>query len=139
MLHPLIRLVVSQPQLLSDHAEAYVDLFSQEACGLVARLKRQLVLGGAGVVLGGLGLVLAGVALLLWAVTPDSALRAAWLLWLVPLVPLLASALCLGMARQGASAAGFASIRQQIAADAAMLRDAAAARSGSAEAKTATT
>ena len=41
MLHPLIRLVVSQPQLLSDHAEAYVDLFSQEACGLVARLKRE--------------------------------------------------------------------------------------------------
>jgi len=38
-----------------------------------------------------------------------------------------------------AGVAGFASIRQQIAADAAMLRDAAAARSGSAEAKTATT
>ena len=129
MLHTLIRLVVSRPQLLSDHAEAYVALFSQETSGVVARFKRQALLGGIGIVLGTLGLFLAGVALLLWAVTPDSALRVAWLLWAVPLAPLLISAVCLGLSRQGASTAGFAAIRQQLAADAAMLREAAAARS----------
>lgn len=70
MLHPLLHLIASRPQLLADHAAAYAELVAAEFGAETSALKRQALLGALGI--GGLGVaaVLAGVAVMLWAVLP---------------------------------------------------------------------
>jgi uncharacterized membrane protein YqjE len=64
---------------------------------------------------------------LLWAVTAPSAIHTAWALTVVPLVPLGGALACAMTARGGAPTDSFAATRRQIAEDARMLREAAAA------------
>ena len=88
-----------------------------------ARWKRSLMLGTVAAVAGLVMLVLAGVALMLWAVTPDAAMRAPWLLLVVPAVPAVVAIGCWSALNSQAKGNGFATLREQLAADAAMLRE----------------
>ncbi len=124
-MHPLFHLLVTRPQLLADHAEAYTELVAAEMPRVSSAWTRKAVLFG--VALGGLllGLTLAGVALMLWAVNPALQLPAGWALIGVPLVPLVAALACLMAARSGSEREAFEVVRQQFKADMAMLREAA--------------
>ncbi|MGY4828372.1 hypothetical protein ACVNIS_07340 [Sphaerotilaceae bacterium SBD11-9] len=122
MIHPLLRLVATQPQLLADHAEAYADLFGEELGAASARWKRRVVLKSIGLCLVGVSAALGGVALMLWAVIPPADIHAPWALLVAPLVPLAVAGACwwTGNAR---SPAAFEGMRQQMRADVAMLRE----------------
>ena len=43
MIHPLFRLIATQPHLLGDHLEAYADLVGEEVGLAAAQLKRRML------------------------------------------------------------------------------------------------
>ena len=121
MLHPLLHLLATQPQLLAGHVEAYAELAAAEFGAASTVWKRRAMFNAAALGCLGVAAVLAGVALMLWAVVPSP--EAAWVLLVVPLLPLAMAAICLMLARAPAKAGGFEALRQQIQADMLMLRE----------------
>lgn len=126
MMHPLLHLIASQPNLLADHAEAYADLLGQELGLASAQWKRRALLTATALCCAGVGAVLAGVALMLWAVIPLETMNAPWALVVAPLVPLLAAGACLAASRSQAEGSAFDNVRRQLREDVAMLRQASA-------------
>ena len=127
MIHPLLHLIATKPQLLGDHVEAYAELVSAEA-GKTSRLWiSRVVLYAVALFLLSSGLVFVGVALMLWAVVPGDNMNSPWLLVVVPLVPLAAGAICILRARAEPEHAAFETVKQQLSADMAMLREVSAA------------
>lgn len=122
-MHPLLHLIVREPKLLAEHAEAYAELFGEEFTAASAQLKRRALLATAGVVCLVLGTVLAGVAVLLWAAVPPDTMNAPWALVLAPLIPLAAAAGCL-LAAKSEGPAAFDTMRRQLREDMALLREA---------------
>ncbi len=126
MIHPLLRLIATQPQLLADHAESYAELVGEELGKSTAALKKRVLLNAAAMCLLAVAAVLTGVALMLWAVVPVANINAAWALVAAPAAPALLALWCL-VASQRETAAGFKFLKQQIAADLVMLREVSAA------------
>ena len=126
-MHPLIRLIATEPQLLADHAEAYASLVSAEFGTASSALKRRAVLGAAALCCLGAAAVLGGVALMFWGVVPLATSQAPWVLIVAPAVPAVLAIVCLLAARSSESAAPFDNVRSQAKADMAMLREMAAA------------
>ncbi len=126
MIHPMLRLAVTQPQLLADHAEAYVDLIGEEV-GRTAKAYGMRAAGGAiALVMALVFLLLAGVAIMLWAVTPSADLHAPWALFVVPAIPALI-AVAGGIVAMKKTEAPFIELKQQFAADLSMIRQVSAA------------
>ena len=123
-MHPLLRLIATQPHLLADHAEAYAELLEAEVGQLSSAWKRRAVLNAVALCSLGVSAVLAGVALMLWAVIPGTSIQAPWALVAAPLLPFGVAALCLLAARPQVSGGGFDKLRQQLKADLLMLREA---------------
>lgn len=123
MLHPLLHLVATQPQLLADHAEAYAEMVVAEIGTVSTAWKRRAVLNAVALCCLGVAAVLAGVALMLWAVIPPVDIQAPWALVAAPLLPIGAAAACLLAARWGGDVSGFDKLRQQVKADIVMLRE----------------
>jgi cytochrome c-type biogenesis protein CcmH/NrfF len=71
-----------------------------------------------------LAVTLGGVALLLLAAIPPEHMHLPWLLWVVPLVPLLIAGAAWAALRSRASEWSLDPLRSQIASDAALLREA---------------
>ena len=69
------------------------------------------------------GLVLVGVALMLRATVPASDYSAGWALLVVPLTPFVLGAICVVVARAKPIENAFATVKKQINADMAMLRE----------------
>lgn len=126
MLHPLLHLIATKPQLLADHAEAYADLLGEELGSASALWKRRALLVGVGLCCVGVSAVLAGVALMLWAVIPASDIQAPWALVVAPLLPAVVAVGCLVAARSQQAPGAFSNVRNQVKADVAMLREASA-------------
>jgi hypothetical protein len=126
MIHPLLRLVATQPQLLADHAEAYAGLVSEELGRAAAAWKLRVLLLAVALCLAGVAAVLAGVALMLWAVTPAANLQAGWALIAAPLVPAAVALIC-ALAGKPLNEPAFVDLKQQVAADLGMLREVSAA------------
>lgn len=122
MIHPVFITMAKNPGLFMEHASAYADLASAEVDTLTGGLKRRTVLAVTSVLLALLGLGLAGAAGLLLAALPLAAMPQPWLLWAIPLLPLLLSALLALRLRQLKSRAAFAVLRQQLALDIATLK-----------------
>ena len=123
MPHPLLHLMATRPHLLLEHAEAYAELASAEAESVTASFKRSAILNAAGFVGLLVAVLLIGVALLLLALTPMSEMHWPWLLWVVPLPPLVMALACLVGARTSAPDAAFSNLRRQLKADMAMLKE----------------
>ena len=122
MIHPLLRLAATQPQLLADHVEAYAGLVGEELGRSAVAYKQRLLLGALGLCLAVVAAVLAGVALMLWAATPPANLQAPWVLITAPgVAALLAAACALGARKKQADS--FAGLKQQMSSDLAMLRE----------------
>jgi hypothetical protein len=123
MIHPLLRLAASQPQLLGDHVEAYADLVGEEVGKISTSLMTRVGLYAGAAVLLMVGLVLVGVALMLRATVPASDYVAGWALVVVPLTPLLVGAICVAVARARPAEKAFDGLKKQLNADMAMLRE----------------
>ena len=122
MVHPLVRLAASRPQMLAEHAAAYVELFAEEVASSAVQVKRQVSLQLVGVGCVAVGVVLGGVAVMLWASLPT--LNSPWVLVVTPLLPVLLGAIAWRTAAARATRDPFAPLQRQLTADAAMLRSA---------------
>lgn len=127
MLHPMFKIVASRPELLAEHLAAYGQLATAQAQAAVAQLQQRALLLGMAALTGLLGVALVGVALLLVAVVPLQEMPAPWLLAVVPLVPLAVAVVCVLQLRGLKATSALAPLREQFAADAALLREASAA------------
>jgi len=119
MLASLAALVSSHPARLLGHLQLYGDLMSAETAHAMRQLVRRIAYVVLAIELVACGVMLAGVSVLI-AATIDS-VREHWVLWVVPLVPLLGALLAWLKQREGAAAAPFATLRRQVAADAELL------------------
>ena len=124
MIHPLIHLAASRPDLLAEHGEAYVALVGKELSDWKSAWVRRIITGAVAGVAALLALILISVALMLWAVTPDGDIRALWLLVAVPAF-FLAVAIVAGLraAKGGPQGEVFEDLKKQVRADLAMLRE----------------
>jgi hypothetical protein len=127
MAHPLFRLAASKPQLLAEHVLAYGDLLSAELTGAAELLRRKVVLQAAALACLVIAGLLAGVALMLWASLPSGSLHLPWVLVAVPAVPAVLGYWALVKSQAIGAGDLFAAVRLQLADDAAMLRELAAA------------
>jgi hypothetical protein len=123
MIHPLFRLIASHPQLVTDHVEAYTDLMAEDIGAATAALKRRMVLLAVSLCGAVAAAGLAGTAVLLWAALPEDSIHAPWALWVVPAIPAVVALWAALGAQAGKGAGSFQSVRSQLAADAAMLRE----------------
>ena len=130
MLHPLLQLAASRPQLLADHAGAWADLLAAECGPATAAWQRRWLLQALAVAFAVIGLTLSGVALMLWAVLPAAPLHSPWValaLILTPAWPLGAAAGCLLAARVRGDGGAWQRLGRQLQADLALLRQTGAA------------
>jgi hypothetical protein len=123
MIHPLLRLIATEPQILGDHVEAYAELVGDEVRKTSSAWATRLGLYLAAACLGCIGLVFTGVALMLWASLPASGLQAPWLLVAVPAVTFVAALVCAVIAARSPVESAFDNVRKQLNADMAMLRE----------------
>jgi uncharacterized membrane protein YqjE len=121
MIHPLVRLIATQPHLVAEHLGGYFELIGTEAQRAKMQLMLQLLWTGLALACVGVAAVLAGVALMLWAITPDLSTRAAWTLAAAPGIPALVAVIAGLLARRPAAEKAFASIQKQMASDMRML------------------
>ena len=126
MFHPLIRLIASRPHLLAMHIGAYADLAAAQAADAAQALVERALTLAVAAAAGLLGLLLAGMALLLLAVVPLQQMPVPWLLAVVPALPLLLALVAWQRLRQRPWLWTLAPLRAQLAADIALLNDAAA-------------
>ncbi len=122
-MHPILKLLVTRPGLLIDHAEGYAELFGSQVARATSAWKRRVILFAAGGVCLGVAVVLTGVAVMLCAIAVPLSSGAVWVLVLTPLLPAILGIGCLLGARSGDHAEAFGSLRQQARADLALLRE----------------
>lgn len=122
MIHPLFISIAKQPALFLEHADAYTDLAVAELACWRSRLRQRATLTVAAVLLAVLGLGLAGVAGLLAAALPQQTMPMPWLLWVLPLAPLLLAMLLAWRIGQLEDSATFSTLREQVAQDLATIK-----------------
>ncbi len=122
-MHPLLQLLMTQPGLLGEHAQGYVELLAGEVTAFKQAGQQRLCWTVATAFLALTGVVLGGVAFMLWAVHPGLPTAAHWLLWGTPAVPLAAALACLFRLRALHPEAAFANLQQQIKADMQLLKE----------------
>lgn len=124
MIHPLVRLLATEPHLAAEHVGAYAALIECEAKQVQRRWTWKLALSLLALCCLGVATVLTGVALMLWAITPALSSEAQWALGAAPAVPAIVAIVCGLVARRPAAERAFASIQAQIQADLQMIHDA---------------
>lgn len=123
VLHALLRLVATRPQLLADHAEAYRVLVGAELASAAQAWQRRVIFGVLALLLLAVALTLAGVACMLWAVQVPQPAAPHWALLAAPLLPLLLAGACLLALRGATRGDGLDQLGQQWRADLRMLRE----------------
>ena len=123
MIHPLLRLIATEPQILGDHVEAYAELVGDEVKKTSSAWSLRIALYLAALALGCVALVLAGVAVMLWATLPPSGFQVPWLLVAVPAAGFVAAIVCVLLARRNPVENAFDNVKKRLSADMAMLRE----------------
>jgi hypothetical protein len=116
-MHPLLRLAMTQPGLLGEHAQGYAALLTAELVTLQQRTRQRLLWMALTLATSVVTLVLGGVALMLWAALPGLAGSALWLMWATPGLALVATLACLLQLRPGTDAPAFAQLQAQLQVD----------------------
>jgi hypothetical protein len=124
MIHPLVRLLATEPHLAAEHVGASAALIEVEAGEVRRRWLIQAALSVLALGCLGVAAVLTGVAVMLWAITPALSTQAHWALCLAPAVPAIVAIVAGLAAKRPAAEKAFASIQAQIRADLDMIRDA---------------
>jgi hypothetical protein len=122
VIHPLFITMAKEPGLFLEHADAYADLALAELSCWRSRTQRCAALTVAAVLFAVLGLGLAGVAGLLAAALPLQAMPMPWVLWALPMPPLLLAAYFGWRARLRDHGSTFTTLREQMAQDLATLK-----------------
>jgi membrane protein implicated in regulation of membrane protease activity len=117
MLNVLLKLIVTQPQLLLTHAENYADLFTQVCRRSFMQWQHQWMLYALSVGFFVVGVACAAVALLLYSALPALNPQSAWVLVVLPAVLLVISAVLFVMAKQSKVDPLMQDIQEQIALD----------------------
>jgi hypothetical protein len=123
MLHPVLHLLVSEPQWLADHLAAYAELSAAEWDDSAATCRRAVVMACLAIGALVVAVALAGVALMLWAVTPGLAMDRAWILLATPGLVLATALRCWLIHRRALRGPWFATLRGQLRADLLLVRD----------------
>lgn len=118
MLHPIISVLISKPELVIEHAAGYAALVREEASAVGVEVAKRAVAWGVTLFALLVFLVLAGVAVMLGAVQGSFH----WSLVVVPGIALAIAVLGFLQARKPLPGKPFAEIRAQLDADAATLR-----------------
>ncbi len=117
MLNVLLKLIVTQPQLLLTHAENYADLLTQVCRRSLMQWQRQWMLYALSVGFFVLGVACAAISLLLYSALPVLNPQSAWVLVVLPVVLLVISAVLFLMAKQSKVDPLLQDIQEQIALD----------------------
>jgi peptidoglycan/LPS O-acetylase OafA/YrhL len=117
ILHPLFSTLIKRPDLVVDHAAAYVELFHDEAKAIGVDLLRRAVFWALAIFAGVLFLILAGVALML-----GLSQQFHWSLIVVPAVALLVMIIALVRAVKPWTTERFPELKAQMSSDAEAMR-----------------
>lgn len=123
MIRPLLQLMASEPELLTEHLQSYAALLGDEVGTFQGQFKQRWTLWAILALLITVTVIFAGVALMLWLAMPGIP----WTVWLVPGGMALLCLLVFWRIQQRKHTPGFLVLRQQIAADLAMLHQVKAA------------
>ena len=123
MIHPLLRLIATEPQILGDHVEAYAELVGDEVKKTGSAWGARIALYLAALGFASVTLVLGGVAVMLWGSLPATGMPMPWLLIVVPAVTAVAALACFLLARRNPIENAFDNVKKQLNADMAMLRE----------------
>jgi len=118
MLHPLISTVIQRPDLIVDHASAYVDLFKKEATDSSNELIGKAAAWGVAIVCGLLFAIFAAIAIMMGFL--HQAFH--WSLLVVPGIPLALTIIAVIKANKPLTTSRFSELRAQLASDAQALR-----------------
>jgi hypothetical protein len=121
-LHPLFKTLATRPELLAEHAGAYVELASAEVVEAAERVRARATLMVGAVACGALGISLAGTAVMLAAVMPLQDMPAPWALALAPALPLAAAVVLWWAQRRHTLDLSFELLREQLALDRALMQ-----------------
>ncbi len=117
MLHPFYKTLAAEPQLVLEHASAYLQLAGVETREALQHWRLRALVGLGVLLACFLTLALAGAALLLLSARPWDTLTEPWLLVLTPLLPLLAALAGLVWLRADSMPQPFTLLREQWAQD----------------------
>lgn len=117
MLHPFYKTLAAEPQLVLEHASAYLQLANVETREALQHWRLRALVGLGVLLACFLTLALAGAALLLLSAHAWDTLTEPWLLVLTPLLPLLAAVAGLVWLRAGSPPRPFVLLREQWAQD----------------------
>lgn len=120
--HPLLHLIASKPHLLADHVEAYSALIGAEIDKTTKRWISRVVYYAVALFLFSTAMTFVGVALMFWAVMPADEMNMPWLLIVVPVLPMLIGGFLLYRAQAEPEQSAFETVKEQLSADLAMLR-----------------
>lgn len=123
-IHPLLKLVITQPHLLCEHLEAYAALIGQEAKKVSTSMAVRIGLYAGAGLLALIGVLLVGVALLLRASISAAEYPAGWALVVVPLTPFVIAGAMVFAARSKPIEKAFDKVKKQVKADISLLHEA---------------
>ncbi len=123
MIHPLVRLIVNEPELLAEHLAAYAELIGSEAQHVRSRVAIRVLMSALALCCIGVAAVLAGVALMLWAITPNLSQQAEWALIAAPAIPALVAMIAGLIAKRPPAKEAFAAVHEQVMSDLQMLKE----------------
>ena len=117
MLNVLLKLIVTQPQLLLTHAENYAGLFTQVCRRFLMQWQHQLLLYALSMGFFASGVACAAVSVLLYSALPVLNPQSAWVLVVLPALLLAISAVLFLMAKQSKVDPLLQDIQEQLALD----------------------
>jgi len=124
VIHPFYSTLLTQPGLLVEHLDAYVDLAKAEADSWGSALTSRWILRIVVAICAMLAMVLAAIAAMLAGAIDGASMPHAWVLLAVPAVPALVALGAWWRLRSLASAPAFAMLRAQLATDLAIMKSA---------------
>jgi hypothetical protein len=118
MVHPIISVLITKPELVMEHVAGYASLMREEASSVGLEVAKRAVAWGVTLFAALVFLILAGVAAMLAAMQEQFH----WALVLVPLVPLAIAVAAFIVARKRLPEKAFGELKAQLDADAQALR-----------------